>query len=126
MVKPVSTVLLAASLLLGNFAAQAAELLILEQKGCVWCQRWNEEIGPVYPKTDLATRAPLRRVDIDKPWPDDLSNVRKDVFTPTFVLIDGGEEIARMRGYSGDEFFWFLLEEMLSKLNGGEQSDRAS
>ncbi len=126
MVKPVSTVLLAASLLLGNSPAQSAELLILEQKGCAWCQRWNEEIAPVYPKTVLATRAPLRRVDIDKPWPEDLSNIRKEVFTPTFVLIEEGEEIARMRGYSGDEFFWFLLEEMLSKLDHREQSNRAS
>ncbi|MDN3722589.1 hypothetical protein QW131_33425 [Roseibium salinum] len=28
----------------------AAELIMLEQPGCVWCKRWNEEIGVAYAK----------------------------------------------------------------------------
>ncbi len=78
--------------------------------------RWDDEIGGIYPKTAEAKRAPLRRVDIDEPWPEDLSDIRPDAFTPTFVLVSEGREIDRMRGYAGDEFFWFLLAEMLEKL----------
>jgi hypothetical protein len=95
---------------------QAAELIMLEQPGCAWCKRWNAEIAPIYPKTPEGERAPLRRVDITKPWPDDLQNVPSDRFTPTFVLVHDGEEVDRMRGYVGDEFFWVLLEEMLNRL----------
>ena len=40
--------------------------------GCVWCQKWHAEIGPGYPNTQEARRAPLRLVDINKPIPDDL------------------------------------------------------
>ncbi len=89
---------------------------MLEQVGCVWCERWDEEIGDIYPKTEESKVAPLRRVDIDEPWPDDLNFVNREAFTPTFVLIDDGREIGRMRGYAGDEFFWVLLAEMLEKL----------
>jgi thioredoxin-related protein len=122
MAKPILTLLIAGALLFANSVAQAAELLMLEQKGCAWCQRWDQEIAPIYPKTEHAENVPLRRVDISEPWPEDLSKIRREVFTPTFILVDDGEEIARMRGYNGDEFFWFLLNEMMSKLKEDQRS----
>lgn len=97
-------------------AAWAAELVMLEQPGCVWCLRWNEEIGGVYAKTEEGRTAPLRRVDITKPWPDDLAKVPMERLTPTFILVDNGAEIARLRGYPGEHFFWPLLADMLARL----------
>jgi thioredoxin-related protein len=96
--------------------AWAAELVMLEQKGCIWCERWNAQIGPIYPKTSEGRIAPLRRVDIDKAIPADLRQIRIDRLTPTFILVEKGVEIDRLRGYPGDEFFWFLLDSMLEKL----------
>jgi len=111
-----AAVLIAGFLAFGINSTKAAELLMLEQQGCAWCERWHAEIGPAYPNTSEGKRVPLRLVDINKPWPADLENIRKERFTPTFVLIENGVEISRMRGYTGDEFFWFLLDEMLEKL----------
>lgn len=96
--------------------AVAAELLMLEQPGCVWCARFNAEIAPAWPKTEEGRLAPLRRVDITQPWPDDLAGVQKERFTPTFVLIEDGVELGRIRGYVGDEFFWYRIGELLSLL----------
>ncbi len=96
--------------------AAAAELLMLERPGCVWCMRWNAEIAPAYPKTPEGQTAPLRRVDITKPWPSDLHGIAGDFFTPTFILVADGREVARLRGYPGDNFFWPLLADMLAKL----------
>ena len=76
-------------------AAGAAELLMLEQPGCAWCARFNAEIAPAWPKTEEGRRAPLRRVDITEPWPDDLKHVARERFTPTFVLMEDGKEIGR-------------------------------
>lgn len=107
------------SLLLFSLAAlpaQAAELVMLEQKGCVYCQKWEAEIGVAYPKTEEGRKAPLRKVDIHQPIPEDLENIRIERFTPTFILVENGEEIGRIRGYMGDEFFWFLLSELLEKI----------
>lgn len=99
--------------------ATAAELIMMEQKGCVWCMRWHDEIGVAYPKTDAGTVAPLRRIDIHEPWPEDLKDIRPERLTPTFVLAENGKEIARLRGYAGDEFFWVLLDEMLERRTAG-------
>lgn len=96
--------------------AAAAELIMLEQPGCVWCKRWNEEIGIAYPKTEEGKQAPLRRVDITGAWPDDLSDVARERLTPTFILVSDGVEVGRLRGYPGEHFFWPLLADMLEKL----------
>lgn len=97
-------------------AAEAAELVMLEQSGCAWCARFNAEIAPGWPKTAEGRKAPLRRVDINAPWPADLSGIAKDRFTPTFVVVADGIEMGRLRGYPGDEFFWFRIGEILAKV----------
>ncbi|MBN9672566.1 transcriptional regulator [Labrenzia aggregata] len=119
MVKPYRFFLVAMTVVPGLFwteAPKAAELLMLEQPGCVWCKRWNEEIGVAYPKTEEGRLAPLRRVDITEPWPADLNGIARERMTPTFVLVSEGQEIDRLRGYPGEHFFWPLLTGMLQKL----------
>ncbi len=95
----------------------AAEMVMFEQPGCAWCMRFNEEIAPAWPKTEQGKRAPLRRVNIHDDIPADLVEIPVERFTPTFVLVDDGREIARLRGYPGDQFFWAIVDEMLSKLD---------
>lgn len=97
--------------------AYAAELVVIEQDYCPYCTKFNNEVGGFYHKTAEAKIAPLRRVDLHSPWPEDLSDVRIERMTPTFILVENGREVDRMIGYSGDEFFWFLLAEMLAKLD---------
>ena len=98
-------------------SARAAELVMFEQAGCVWCAAFDREIAPVYGKTDEGRRAPLRRVDIDRPRPPDLAFIEGERLTPLFVLIDKGREIGRIRGYPGDDHFWGLLGALVRKLD---------
>tara|TARA_R110000787_G_scaffold63679_8_gene143743 strand:- start:71009 stop:71392 length:384 start_codon:yes stop_codon:yes gene_type:complete len=97
----------------------AAELVMFESESCTWCQRWHDEIGTIYPKTSDARCAPLRRVDIGEARPDDLSDIKGIVYTPTFVLVDAGREVARLVGYPGEDFFWPILADHLAKLPNG-------
>lgn len=97
--------------------ARAAELVMFEQQGCVWCAAFNRDVAPAYAKTDEGKRAPLRRVDIDHTLPADLAFIQTDRLTPLFVLIDKGREIGRIRGYPGDDHFWGLLGALLRKLD---------
>ncbi len=90
-------------------------LVMVEEKGCIWCARWNTEIAPIYPKTPEGQAAPLRRIDIKSPLPDDLTFARPLHFTPTFVLIVDGKETSRIEGYPGEDFFWGMLERMLEQ-----------
>lgn len=109
-----------ATVLLGLSAppVRAAELLMLERPGCMWCARWDREIAPIYPLTTDGRRAPLRRVDVTAPWPADLADIAADSYTPTFIVTEGGLEVARLRGYPGEAFFWPMLAEMMSQLSG--------
>ena len=105
--------------LLGALVAlplRAQELVMFEEKGCVWCARWDREIAPIYPKTPEAEMAPLRRVDLDAPLPDDLERIDRIAYTPTFVLLHEGREVGRIEGYPGEDFFWGLLGLLLDRI----------
>lgn len=120
-----TTVILAVALmLLGVFTARAhaAQLIMIEEAGCMWCERWNEEIGVVYDKTEEGKRAPLRRLDMHAPLPEDLKFLVKSGYTPTFVLVENGKEVGRIRGYPGEDFFWGLLQLLLKKLPPRKQA----
>lgn len=111
---PIFTALAISALLC--LPVRAAELIMFEQDYCEWCEQWNEDIGVFYAKTSEGKRAPLRRVNIHDPLPEDISSVRVERFTPTFVLVDKGVEIGRIRGYPGEDFFWGLLAQLIKKL----------
>jgi len=96
------------------FRVEAAQLVMVEQPGCIYCAAWNEEIAPAYPKTEAGEFAPLRREQL-RALPDSLTLHRPVLFTPTFILVDdGGNELGRLEGYPGDNFFWPMLERMLA------------
>ena len=109
--------LLCAALLWLPSASRAdTYLLMAEENGCYWCQKWDEEIAHIYPKTDEGRTAPLRRYDLhgDKP---DVKFVRRVSFTPTFILVKDGEEVGRIEGHPGEDFFWGLLQIMFNEAN---------
>ena len=102
----------------------AAELVMFEQAGCGWCETFDREIAPVYAKTSEGQRAPLRRVNIDRPVPPDLSFIQVERLAPLFVLVDNGEEIGRVRGYPGEDHFWGLLSVLIKKLDAAATGDQ--
>jgi hypothetical protein len=96
-------------------AADAAELVMYRRDGCPYCARWDREIGPIYSKTEISRRAPIRMVNLsrDRDLPIKHGPI---IFTPTFVLVESGQEVGRMEGYTGDEFFWVRLANLLAML----------
>ena len=100
---------------------------MFEQAGCSWCEAFDREIAPIYHKTAEGQRAPLRRVDIDQPVPQDLAFIAVERLAPLFVLVDNGREIGRIRGYPGEDHFWGLLGVLIKKLDAAALGDeRAS
>ncbi len=95
-------------------SGKKAELIMFEHDGCPWCIAWHRDVGRVYAKTWEGKAAPLRRVDILQPLPDDLDNLVVERASPIFVVMVNGEERGRIRGYPGDDFFWGLLGKILN------------
>lgn len=106
---------LLAAALLAPLPAQAADLVMVEQPGCTYCEAWMREVAPEYPKTDEGRAAPLTTVRLRDAPPEGMAFDRPVVFTPTFVLVEDGEELARLEGYPGEDFFWGLLGQMLAE-----------
>ncbi len=94
--------------------AAAAELIMVEEQGCIWCALWNRELSAIYPKTPEGQYAPLRRIEMAEARSGNIAFVRPIAFTPTFVLIEDGHELSRIEGYPGEDFFWGLLGRMLT------------
>lgn len=102
---------------IGPRSGGAAELVYFNSPSCGVCERWDAEIGGIYPLTDEAKRLPLRAQDIHDEKPEDIQFIKGVVFTPTFVVVDGGREVGRIVGYAGDIFFWEQMSELLRKLD---------
>ncbi|MBX2856506.1 MAG: hypothetical protein KTR21_16070 [Rhodobacteraceae bacterium] len=96
--------------------AAAVELVMVEEKLCPWCAQWNQEVGVIYEKTEEGRRAPLRRVDIHSAEINNLTLKSRAHYTPTFILMQNGEEVGRIEGYPGEDFFWGFLGNLLEKV----------
>lgn len=101
-----------AGLLLANPVA-CAELVTVEQPGCYYCQRWNEEVVPACPNTGDGRFALLRRLQL-RALPDDIAFARRNSYTPTFLIVEDGRELARPEAYPGGHFSWPMLDDLLA------------
>ena len=89
--------------------AEPFKLVMVEQVGCHWCAKWDAEIAPEYPKTAEGQAAPLERVMIRTLPQEGLQTTSRVVYTPTFLLVRDGVELARIE----EDFFWGLLARMI-------------
>ena len=121
MSRRIAAVILSLTLLLPSLG-RAAELIMFEQEGCQYCRMWDNVIAPIYPKTSEGEAAPLRRLDIREQGEIPYLKTRI-LFTPTFVLVNNDQEIGRIEGYPGEDFFWGLLGMMLQDLEKLGDSD---
>ncbi|MEL7303254.1 MAG: hypothetical protein AAGJ53_06135 [Pseudomonadota bacterium] len=115
------TVLLAMGLAIALTAglahrARAAELVMFDAANCVWCIRWDRDIGRTYGETAEGRIAPLRKVRLADGIPPDIAIARPVTGTPTFVLVAQGREIGRIIGYPGQSAFWADLNALIDRL----------
>jgi len=115
--------LLFAVVLNGSQAQADVRLMMVEETGCPWCDRWKAQIGPIYPKTAEGRIAPLITHMIDDPLEDSIILNSPAIFTPTFILLNDGQEVGRIEGYQSEDFFWWFMETMIKKLPEKLQKD---
>ena len=106
-------VLVAILVLLTPLHASALELVMFGKVGCVWCARWEREIGRSYPAAEEGRIAPIRRMDIHDQRQAGIDLQEPVLYTPTFVLSDNGVEVGRITGYQSEDGFWGTLDDML-------------
>lgn len=87
------------------------DLIMVDEPGCVYCRKWDVEIGRSYGRTAQGRFAPLVRV---RRKARELANLNPVIYTPTFILVRRGEELGRITGYPGAEYFYSELDILLS------------
>jgi hypothetical protein len=87
-------------------------LLLVEDRGCPYCARWDREVAPGYARSPEGSFAPLVRRFRGSPDVGFLAGV---VFSPTFLVLIDCNEVGRIVGYAGPEFFWSELSALLAK-----------
>jgi hypothetical protein len=87
-------------------------LLMVDDAGCIYCRRWDAEVGVGYPKSAEGQFAPLVRRPLRHPDLSGFGNIR---YTPTFLVVINGAELGRIVGYPGAEFFYARLDAILAK-----------
>lgn len=97
---------------LDGSSGRGVHLLMIEQSGCYYCERWHEEVGIGYDKTGEGRFAPLVRMSIADRRGDGLGPVN---YTPTFLLVRDGREVGRITGYISEDFFWGMLAPLLQE-----------
>ncbi len=89
-----------------------AVLVMVGDPGCPYCARWDEEVSRSYRMSEEGKFAPLVQRTRGDP---EISNLKKIVYSPTFVMLAYGEEVGRIVGYQGSDLFWMQLEPLAAK-----------
>ncbi len=98
-----------------SLSAQELQLLMIERPGCVYCIIFKRDVAPIYHKSPEGQLAPLVHADL-RALPEDITFASRPFVTPTFILIDtSGQELERLTGYPGDEFFWPYIHTMITR-----------
>jgi hypothetical protein len=92
-------------------AVSGVRLIMVEETGCRFCRKWDAEIAPGYGRSAEGRFAPLKRVRRGAP---ELKGLAPIVFTPTFVVMRSGEEVGRITGYPGPDYFYSELTPILA------------
>jgi len=109
------TCILVLTLIAGPVAAGG--LWMFESPNCEWCEAWDRDVGTIYDKTKQGKKFPLHRIRLGTRIPKTIAITRPIVYTPTFILVENGQEIGRITGYPGEDFFWGLLDELLDTVS---------
>ena len=98
-------------------ATSSLELIVFEVDGCDYCEVFRRDVLPQYKAAPVATRAPIRFVDINKVEIEKMSLRGSVTSVPTVVLMQDGREFDRITGYVGPSNFFHMIVYMLDRID---------
>lgn len=95
-----------------NLQTAPVVLLMVQDRGCPYCARWEAEVGRSYRLSEEGKFAPLA---VRMRGDPEIAQLKKIVYSPTFVMLAYGREVGRIVGYQGSDLFWMELEPLIAK-----------
>ena len=96
-----------------SYAKDNSLLLMITEKTCLICMVWEKQIGEIYPKTEIANKFPLSRIEMKDFVNYSKHELKKTNVTPTFIFIRNNNEQGRIEGYTSPEMFWWQVDEIV-------------
>ena len=96
-----------------SYAKDNSLLLMITDKTCLICMVWEKQIGKIYPKTEIANKFPLSRIEMRDFVNYTKYKLKKTNITPTFIFIRNNNEQGRIEGYTSPEMFWWQVDEIV-------------
>lgn len=90
------------------------ELVVLTVPNCIYCSVFKRDVEPRYVASKYAATLPLRYLDLNDAAADRLKLKSAVEVVPTFVLLEGNQEVDRISGYIGPDNFFRSIKYMLS------------
>jgi len=94
-------------------AKDSSLMIMITDKNCLYCIVWEKQIGKIYPKTEIAEKFPLHRIEVKNFINYTKYNLKKTNITPTFIFIKNNNEEGRIEGYTNPEMFWWQVDEII-------------
>ena len=95
------------------FAKDTSLMIMITDKNCLYCIVWEKQIGKIYPKTEIAKKFPLHRIEVKNFVNYTKYDLKKTNITPTFIFIKNDNETGRIEGYTNPEMFWWQVDEII-------------
>ena len=114
---------IAATWMMMTGANAETQLLYIFADDCGACNKFQREVGDIYPKTQESDVLPMIKIELDQ-WrlgasPFNQCAVAEVFGTPTFILLEACVETDRITGYANDELFWLGLTRMFNHVQRG-------
>ena len=96
-----------------SYGNDNSSMLMVTERTCLVCKIWEKQIGKIYPKTEIANKFPLFRIEIKDFISYFKIDLKKTKITPTFIFIENNKEKGRIIGYTNPEMFWWQVDEIV-------------
>ncbi|MGI9379838.1 MAG: thioredoxin family protein [Methyloligellaceae bacterium] len=102
---------------LSGFAeARDMRLIVFEADECSYCDLFHRDVAQSYTESWPGRVAPLERQKVTANQGAEFQLKQPITTVPTFVLVDGTNEIVRITGYPGRQNFFQVITGLLQEL----------
>ena len=91
------------------------ELVVFEADGCVYCDVFRTDVLPLYKESQIGRETPIRFVNVSRSDESKMGLSGGITVVPTVVLMNQGQEVERIVGYTGPFNFMKLVAYMMGR-----------
>lgn len=90
------------------------ELVVMEAEGCIYCGLFRRDVLPAFSASEQGRQISVRFLDVNDIEQSNLHLTGDITIVPTFVVTHKGQEVGRIPGYIGPEYFYQAIRSLMA------------